>query len=82
MPDEKSTSPCRGTSAKPSPASNTPPPAKRQDQPYPHVKPDYGAKKQYSQEEDDSPALSKAGEKIIQEVCGVFLFLERAVDGG
>ena len=25
MPDEKSTSPCRGTSAKPSPASNTPP---------------------------------------------------------
>ncbi len=60
----------------------TPPPAKRQDQPYPHVKPNYGAKKQYSQEEDDSPALSKAGKKIIQEVCGVFLFLARAVDGG
>jgi hypothetical protein len=59
-----------------------PPPAKRQDQPYPHVKPNYGAKKQYSQEEDDSPALSKSGEKIIQEVCGVFLFLARVVDGG
>jgi hypothetical protein len=59
-----------------------PPPAKRQDQPYPHVKPNYGAKKQYSQEDDDSPALSKAGKKFIQEVCGVFLFLARAVDGG
>ena len=49
-------------------------PAKRQDQPYPHVKPNYGAKKQYSQEDEESPALSKAGEKIIQEVCGVFLY--------
>ena len=59
-----------------------PPPAKRQDQPYPHVKPNYGVKKQYSQENDGSPALNKAGKKIIQEVCGVFLFLTRAVDGG
>jgi len=42
------------------------PPAKRQDQPYPHVvKPNYGAKKQYSQEDDDSPALNKAGKKFI-----------------
>ena len=55
-----------------------PPLAKQQDQPYPHVKPNYGAKIQY----DDSPALSKAGKKIIQEVCGVFLFLARVVDGG
>jgi hypothetical protein len=59
-----------------------PPPKKRQDQPYPHVKPNYGAKLQYSQEDDDSPALNKTGKKIIQEVCGVFLFLARAVDGG
>ena len=66
----------------PSPASNTLSLAKRQDQPYPHVKPNYGAKKQYSQEDDDSPALNKAGKKIIQEVCGVFLFLARAVNGG
>jgi hypothetical protein len=58
------------------------PPAKRQDQPYPHVKPNYGAKQQYSQENDNSPALNKAGKKFIQEVCGVFLFLARAVDGG
>jgi len=59
-----------------------PPPSKRQDQPYPHIKPNYGAKTQYSQEDDNSPVLSKAGEKIIQEVCGIFLFLARAVDGG
>ena len=57
------------------------PPVKQQDQPYPHIKPNYGAKKQYSQEDDDSPALNKAGKKIIQEVCGVFLFLARAVNG-
>jgi hypothetical protein len=67
---------------RPSPASNPPPPAKRQDQPYPHVKPNYGAKKQYSQEEDNAPALNKEEKKFIQEVCRVFLFLARAVDGG
>jgi hypothetical protein len=59
-----------------------PTPAKQQDQPYPHIKPNYGAKKQYSQEKDNSPALSKAGGKLIQEVCGVLLYLARAVDGG
>ncbi len=58
-----------------------PTPAKRQNQPYPHAKPNYGAKNQYSQENDDSPALSKAGKIFIQEVCGVFLYLARAVDG-
>jgi hypothetical protein len=57
-------------------------PTKQQDQPYPHVKPNYGAKKQYSQENEDSPALSKAGGEIIQEVCGMFLYLARVVDGG
>ena len=41
----------------------TPPLTKQQDQPYPHVKPNYGAKKQYAQEDDDSPALNKAGKK-------------------
>ncbi len=59
-----------------------PPLAKQQDQPYPHVKPNYGEKKQYSQEDDNALALNKAEKKIIQEVCGVFLFLARAVDGG
>ncbi len=59
-----------------------PPPTKQQDQPYPHVKPNYGAHTQYPQGEDVSPALDKAGKKFIQEVYGVFLFLARAVDGG
>jgi hypothetical protein len=59
-----------------------PTPAKQQDQPYPHVKPNYGSKKQNAQEEDNSPALDKAGKKFIQEVCRVFLFLVWAVDRG
>ena len=62
--------------------SPPPPPAKQQDQSNPHVKPNYGAKKQYAQEEDDSPILDKAGKKLIQEVCWVFLFLAWTVDGG
>ena len=37
---------------------------------------------QYAQGEDNSPALDEAGKKFIQEVCGVFLFLTRAVNGG
>jgi len=59
-----------------------PPPNKPQDQPYPHVKPNYGAKEQYARPDDDSPPLDKAGKKFIQEVCGVFLFLARGIDGG
>ncbi len=59
-----------------------PPPTKQQYQPYPHVKPNYGAHMQYAQGEDVSPALDKAGKKFSQEVCRVFLFLARAVDGG
>jgi hypothetical protein len=60
------------------------PPQKRQDQPYPHVKPTYGAKKQYSQVEDNFPALDldRAGKKFIHEVCRVFLYLARRVNGG
>jgi hypothetical protein len=55
-------------------------PTKQQDQPYPHAKTAHGAKKQYSQVEDDSHALNKAGKKFIQEVCRVFLYLAHAVD--
>jgi hypothetical protein len=58
------------------------PPQKQQDQSYPHVKPTYGAKKQYSQVEDNSPALDKARKKFIQEVCGGFLYLAQVVNGG
>jgi hypothetical protein len=59
-----------------------PTPAKPQHQPYPHVKPTYGAKVQFAKEEDASPPLDKAGKKFIQEVCGVFLFLMRAINDG
>jgi hypothetical protein len=60
----------------------TPPPQKQQDQPYPHVKPAYGARKEYSQVEDNFPPLNKAGKNFIQEVCRVFLYLAQAVNGG
>jgi hypothetical protein len=59
-----------------------PPPVKIQDQPYPHAKPNYGAKTQHAMAEDTSPPLNKAGKKFIQRVCRVFLFLARGVDGG
>ncbi len=59
-----------------------PPPVKSQDQPYPHAKPNYGAKTQHATTEDTTPPLEKAGKKFIQELCGVFLFLARGVDGG
>lgn len=52
-----------------------------QNQPYPHTPIKYGAKKQYAKETSKSPKLDKAGKKFIQQVCGKFLFLGRAVDG-
>jgi hypothetical protein len=58
-----------------------PPPTKLKHQPYPHVRPTYGATTQYAKEEDQSQPLDKAGKKYIQEVCGVFLYLARSVDG-
>jgi hypothetical protein len=67
--DKKSTYQCPTTSTKPLLDSSTLPHKKWQDQPYLHVKPTYGAKKQYSQVEDNSPTLDKAGKKFIQEVC-------------
>ncbi len=57
-------------------------PEKPQHQPYPHVKPTYGAKAQFAKEEDTSPPLDKAGKKFIQEVSGVILFLVHAINDG
>ncbi len=57
-----------------------PPSILPQDQPHPHVHKTYGAKVQHAKANDNSPPLNKVGEKIIQEVTGVFLFLARAVD--
>jgi hypothetical protein len=53
-----------------------------QDQPYPHIKPNYRAKTQHTVAEDTSPPLDKTGKKFIQEVCRTFLFLARSIDGG
>jgi len=56
------------------------PPTKRQDSPYPHTPPKYGAKQQYAEGPDDSPPLDKADKTFIQQVTGTFLFSGRAVD--
>jgi hypothetical protein len=48
--------------------------AKPQHQPYPHIKPVYGATKQYAETIDMSPALSKEDKKYVQEVFGTFLY--------
>ena len=48
-------------------------PRKLQDQPYPHVKPTYGAKVQYATDADPSPLLTPAQKKFVQEVTGTFL---------
>ena len=55
-------------------------PAKKQHSPYPCAPIKYGAKKQYATQESQSPALDKKGKRFIQQVCGKFLFLVRAVD--
>ena len=55
-------------------------PKKPQDQPYPHTKPKYEQKVQYAKDADDSPPLSKADKKFVQEVVGVFLYYARAVN--
>ena len=40
----------------------------------------YGAKTQYAKERSTAPLLDTKGNKFIQQVCGKFLFLGRAVD--
>ena len=55
-------------------------PRKPQDQPYPHVKPNYGTKAQYAEDDDPSPPLSKEDKKFIQEVTGTFLYYACALD--
>jgi hypothetical protein len=52
----------------------------KQNQPFPHTPIKYGAKKQYAKEQTKSPPLDAKGKKFIQQVCGKFLFLGRAVD--
>jgi hypothetical protein len=40
----------------------------------------YGTKKQYTTQESTAPLLEVKAKRFIQQVCGKFLFLGRAVD--
>ena len=55
-------------------------PTRRQDLPYPHTPPNYGAKVQYAKPLDKSSLLNKDGKKFIQKVNRKFLYLGRVVD--
>ena len=55
-------------------------PNRKQHAPFPSARINYGAKKQYATQASQAPALDKKGKKYIQQVCGKFLFLGRAVD--
>ena len=57
-----------------------PMPSKRQDSPYPHTPPKYGAKKQFVEGPDVSPLLNEEGKKFIQKANGKFLYYGRGVD--
>ena len=55
-------------------------PQNLQHQPYPHIRPNYGAKSQYAEAVDVSPTLYTANEICVQEVRGDFLYHAQAVD--
>jgi len=57
-----------------------PKPTRPQDSPHTFKRPEYGAKSQYAEPEDTTPALDLADQKRVQEVIGVLLFYARAVD--
>ena len=57
-----------------------PTPCIPQHQPYPHVKPTYGTKAQYTEDVDSSPPLDKQGKKYMQEVIATLLYYARCVD--
>jgi hypothetical protein len=52
---------------------------KLQHQPYPHIKPNYGVKVQYTKDMDTSALLPK-DKKFIQEVIGTFLCYAQCVN--
>jgi hypothetical protein len=53
--------------------------AKKQYGPSPYIVPTYGAKQQMTSI-DDSPLLSKDDKKLLQQVCGKFLYYARTID--
>ena len=54
--------------------------SKQQHAPYPCIPIHYGAKKQYATQTSQAPLLDDKSKRFIQQVCGKFLFLGRAVD--
>ncbi len=48
--------------------------------PYQSAPIQYGAKKQYKMQESKAPVLEDKANRSMQQVCGKFLFLNRAVD--
>ena len=54
-------------------------PTKREDSPYPHVEPKYGAKQQFA-EYDTSAPVGKEEQKYIQKLTGKFNWYARGVD--
>ncbi len=55
-------------------------PQKHQYAPYPCIPIQYGTKKQYTLQESKAPLLDNKAKRFIQQVCGKFLFLGRAMD--
>ena len=55
-------------------------PRRLQDQTYRHVNPTYVTKAQYETEKYDTPVLSSAEKKFVQEVTVTFLYYARAID--
>ena len=53
---------------------------KKQNSPYPHVAPQYGAKIQYTSDANNSPPLNKEATKYIQAVAGTLLYYGWAVN--
>jgi hypothetical protein len=55
-------------------------PSKKQNSPHPHAIPQYGAKTQYAESQDESPLLNKEDTKHVQAVMGTLLYNARAVN--
>ena len=53
---------------------------KEQHLPYPCTPIIYGSKVQYAKQAEKSPTVNAKTKKFIQQVCGKFLFLRKAVD--
>jgi hypothetical protein len=58
----------------------SPPPTRPQHSPHVWAKPNYGAKTQFTEDEDTSAPLDDAGRKHLQKAIGTLLYYARAID--